>query len=581
MKKFLFLILFLAIGFFLPKNAIAQTYPYVIQDFSSDITVNQDSSLTVTETIKVYFNEQRHGIYRDIPSVYHVNGQTINSKLQVKSVKDENGHAVKNSVSWNGDGVEIKIGDKNRLVSGNKTYVITYRVRNIIQRYDTLDELYWNAVGSGWDTVVENASAHVTSNFADVVNVKCYAGLVGTTQSSCLQQNDQVSANFSSSTELGSNKDLTIVVGLDKNNQLNFSTTFSDFIYDNWGYPITALPFLVMLWFWLKHGRDERYASDNIWYKPENAKKESVPVFGKREYLPLAYSPIDGLSPSEVGTLLDERVDIQDVVAEIVELGRLGFLKIERIDRKFRKDDYLITKLKKSSEQLPDFQKYLLEKIFSYGDKEGVVKLSELKNHFYKDLEEFKNKLYTRMADQGYFPSRPDKVRIKWIGLASLLIGLTVFLLVLFLNNTGSFLAIFIFIPFAIFAIGLCWFMPRKTAKGYALYRQVKGLKFYLGKGKWREEVNEKNLFLRDMLPLAISLGVVNKLARDMQDLGVKPPSYFNANAALWASSFNSFSSSAGSSLAAGSSSSGSWSGGSGFSGGGGGGFGGGGGGSW
>lgn len=69
--------------------------------------------------------------------------------------------------------------------------------------------------------------------------------------------------------------------------------------------------------------------------------------------------------------------------------------------------------------------------------------------------------------------------------------------------------------------------MPRRTAWGYSLYRQVIGLKYYVSKGKWREEIMEKNLFLEEMLPLAISLGVVNKLANDMKDLGMEPPKYF------------------------------------------------------
>lgn len=581
MKKFLFLILFLAISLFLPQIALAQTYPYVIQDFSSDITVNQDSSLTVVETIKVYFYEQRHGIYRDIPVVYRTAEKTINSKLQVKSVGDENGNRVDKKISWEGDSIRIRIGDENKLVQGPKTYVVTYRVRNIIQKYEDHDELYWNAVGSGWDTVVEKARAHVTSSYADINNVKCYAGPVGTTAPNCLSENSNYQADFLSNVSLGRNKDLTIVLALDKNNQLDFTTSFGDFIYDNWGYPFAVLPFLVMLWFWYKKGRDVRFIGDNVWYKPDKAKQENVPVFGKREYLPLAYSPIDGLTPSEVGTLLDERIDIHDVVAEIVELGRLGFLKIERLDKKFRKDDYLITKIKKSPDDLLDFQKYLLEKIFSHGDKDNIVKLSDLKNNFYKNLDTFKDKLYSRMANQGYFPSRPDHVRTKWIVISVVFSGILFALEIVFSINTGNFLPLFLLVPFAIFAIFFSFAMPRKTAKGYALYRQIKGLKFYLGKGKWREEINEKHLFLRDMLPLAISLGVVNKLARDMQDLGVKPPSYFNAHTAVWASSFNSFNSSAGSSLIAGSSSSGSWSGGSGFSGGGGGGFGGGGGGSW
>jgi uncharacterized membrane protein len=107
-------------------------------------------------------------------------------------------------------------------------------------------------------------------------------------------------------------------------------------------------------------------------------------------------------------------------------------------------------------------------------------------------------------------------------------------------------------------------------------------LKYYVSKGKWREEIMEKNLFLEEMLPLAISLGVVNKLANDMKDLGMEPPKYFEGVAInSFAHDLNNFNSVMATNLATTPSGNSSWSGGSGFSGGSGGGFGGGGGGSW
>ena len=85
------------------------------------------------------------------------------------------------------------------------------------------------------------------------------------------------------------------------------------------------------------------------------------------------------------------------------------------------------------------------------------------------------------------------------------------------------------------------------------------------------------------MLPIAISLGVVNQLTKDMKDLGVEPPKYFEGVVINnFAHDLNSFSSSMTTNLTSTPSGNSSWSGGSGFSGGSsGGGFGGGGGGSW
>ena len=565
MKKTIFIFASVMLFFFWAPLALAEE-PYVIENFDSHVTINQDTSLTVEETIDVYFNEPRHGIFRDIPVVYRADSRVINSRLQVLSVNDNY------ETSRQGDSIQIKIGDADKLITGSKSYKITYKMRKIIQRFDSHDELYWNVAGGAWETEIKKVSAGVTSEFAEVTKTKCY-------ECRAVAENKN-SASFVSESVLGNGLDMTIVVALNKNNQLNFAATTSELIFDNWGYLVAILPFFAMLIFWLRQGRDIRYVGDNVYFTPDDKATETTPVFNKREFLPMVYSPIAGLTPSEVGTLVDEKVDIHDVVAEIMELGRLGFLKIEKLDKKWAKDDYLIKKLKGDTSKLREYQKYLYDSLFSFGEVKDLVKLSELKKKFYTKLEKFRDKLYVHTKDAGYFGARPDHIRALWLVVVGVTEGLAFFLLIQYFESTGTFWPFVIFAASAIPSFILAYQMPRRTPKGYALFRQTKGLAFYLSKGKWREEIKEKHLFLDEILPLAISLGVVRELARDMQELGVKPPSYFDAHGAVWAASIGNFSSSASSSFGAGTSGS-SWSGGSGFSGGGGGGFGGGGGGSW
>ena len=40
---------------------------FVIDSYDVNIVVNEDNSLDIIETIGVYFNEYKHGIYRNIP----------------------------------------------------------------------------------------------------------------------------------------------------------------------------------------------------------------------------------------------------------------------------------------------------------------------------------------------------------------------------------------------------------------------------------------------------------------------------------------------------------------------------------
>ena len=57
-----------------------------IISFDSDITVNEDASMMVTETIKVHSegNKIKRGIYRDFPTEYEDDyGNNISIKFQV------------------------------------------------------------------------------------------------------------------------------------------------------------------------------------------------------------------------------------------------------------------------------------------------------------------------------------------------------------------------------------------------------------------------------------------------------------------------------------------------------------------
>src|SRR5690606_6314581 len=125
--------------------------------------------------------------------------------------------------------------------------------------------------------------------------------------------------------------------------------------------------------------------SEVYYYKPSDKSERPAPVF-PRMTLPLTYSPINGLSPSEVGTLIDERVHIEDIIAEIVELARLGYLKISKSGKKglFKQQDFEFNKLKESDEKLEPHQKEIFQAIFSGNSK--TKKISELKNKFYTSL---------------------------------------------------------------------------------------------------------------------------------------------------------------------------------------------------
>ncbi|MBN1168956.1 DUF2207 domain-containing protein [Candidatus Woesebacteria bacterium] len=611
------LLVFTIFFLFIPTN-IHAAYDYEINSFDSEIVLQKNTDLVVTEKIIADFNVPKHGIFRIVPVIYSARGRTINAEFDLLGITDGQGNDLKVQTSKFGRSVELKIGDPNRTITGQQIYVINYTLKDVVRRFDNYDEVYWNVTGSEWDTSIAKTTAGFVSEYAKVADAKCYAGAVGSVQGNCAITGEDDNYLVTSEATLGSGKDLTVVFTLDKDSQLVFPTKIESSaktLKDNWGYPMAFLPIVMMLWFWFKKGRDKKFTADAVYYEPEKKESKNKSIFA-REHIPLIYHPIDDLTPSEAGTIVDEKVDIEDVMAEIVELSRLGYMKIVRVESGgwLKKDTYAFVKDDKDQSNLRDYQKLLLKEIFrsnvvhdSVSKAEKIFKgkkdkLNEarkllikkeyvlntaLEEHFYTSLPRFKKMLYEGLSERGYFDGNPDKVRTKWIGLFVLIFLIVTGLTLTFVTLTGNFgpmvISIITFLP----GIFIAYFMPRKTAKGYMYARQAEGLRFYLRKGEWRYEIQEKKLFLEEMLPLAISLGVVDKLTKDMSGLGVRPPSYtYGFTTSAFSTNFRSFQSGVTRSMmtAPGGkwSGSGSWSGGSGFSGGSsGGGFGGGGGGSW
>src|SRR3977135_3063979 len=135
---------------------------WVITSFHSDITVATDSTLTVTEDIRVDFGSlQKHGIFRTIPLRYRYDDSNDRYYLlEVKSVTDGL-KAVIHSETIDHDNDVIKIGDPARVVSGANRYVISYTVRGALNSFADHDELFWNVDGALWPVAKRSVTSKV------------------------------------------------------------------------------------------------------------------------------------------------------------------------------------------------------------------------------------------------------------------------------------------------------------------------------------------------------------------------------------------------------------------------------------
>ena len=548
-----------------------------INAFDVEIRVNSDASIDVTERIEYDFgNTNRHGIYRTIPIKYKARGGNYTLRIDNVSAADLQGapYSFTQSRDTGKGNLEIKIGEADKFVTGVKSYVINYRVKRAINYFDDHDELYWNATGDGWGVPIVRASTTVFLPelvIQEEVKRDCFAGSLGST-TPCLNSSeaelDEGTALVFNHGVLELGEGMTVVVGVLKGiiYEPSMEEKILAVVLDNWvvGVPVAVFVFLLALWW--RRGRD-----------PEG-----------RGTIVTQFDAPDGLTPSQVGTIIDEKADNADLSADIIGLAVKGYLKINRLEVKKMfgtKTDYRLDKLQGSGSIKEEFERELLEKLFEKGKSE--VKLSSLKNEFYKDLAKIRKKVYESVVKKKYFVHNPNRIRTAYRIIGLILVGLLLFV---FSSSMGPIMLMSMIVT-AVIIIGFSFIMPVKTKRGVLVREHILGLKRYLSVAE-KERLKfhnapEKNPEHFDkLLPFAMVLGVEKEWAKQFEGIYSEEPSWYSGTlgrpfvASALAADMNKFSGAANSTLNSRPSSAAG--GGSGFSGGGaGGGFGGGGGGSW
>ncbi len=117
-----------------------------ISNFQDTITVNEDGSALVNETITLAFDGEWHGIRRSIPIEYPgPDGTNYQLFIDITSITDESGAKLKYDSSTSGAYRDLKIYIPNA-VDAARTVEIAYRVRNGTRFFDDHDEFYWNVM---------------------------------------------------------------------------------------------------------------------------------------------------------------------------------------------------------------------------------------------------------------------------------------------------------------------------------------------------------------------------------------------------------------------------------------------------
>jgi uncharacterized membrane protein len=551
--------------FFLPFPLLARELK--IEKFAAQINVLPDSSVDITETIDVHFiGGPWHGLYREIPVEYFTpQGMNYSLFLTVSRVTDASGHNLKYESSRDRHYRKLKIFIDNA-DNSFQTIHIQYTVSDALKFFEDHDEFYWNITGDAWDIPVGSASATISLP-VEAKNIRANV-FTGAYQSRAHDAVAEVIGNgveVRTTVPLGLHEGVTVAVAFDKGAVAEPGAIAKaiQFLRSNWPLGAPVMAFVLMFWLWWATGRDPRLR----------------PIAAQ-------YEPPDQLSPGEVGTLVDNSVDMRDITSTIVDLAVRGFIVIEEFQKDhmlglFHNKDYhfILQKVRQEWAQLRPHEQALLEGIFTTGTVGESVAMSSLQNQFYRNIPIIKNSIFATLVGRGYYRHRPDSVRAVYIGAAVVITFLS-----LYGATGGASLLGMAPLPFIAAGIltgavvlGFGWFMPARTVSGTRTLEGVLGFEDFLAhveSDRFNRMIKTPQMFER-FLPFAMALGVENNWSKAFQGIMTQPPGWYRGGSYgpsfypyMFVNNLGAMSSQAGTTFASAPRSSG----GSGFSGGGGGG---------
>jgi len=506
----------LALLLFVAATPAAAQRTLAVERFDAAIAVNLDGSVDVTETITAKFVGSWNGIYRTVPVEYHTpQGFNWTLHLELVGATGADGQALKVDKERERHYIKYKIWILGAQ-DATRTFTLRYRAENGLRFFDDHDELYWNVTGDEWDVPVGIASARITlPQGATGVRATAFNGVYGAAARDAAVAVEGTAVRVTMPRPLGFREGLTAVVGWDKG--LVAEPTTSDrvvgFLASNWPLGLPLLVLLGMFALWRRVGRDP----------------ETLPVA-------VRYEPADSLTPAEAGTLLDASADMRDITATVVDLAVRGYLRIEERDEKvllglMNKKEYVFHRLTPASGGAPleQHESLVLEGLFDGGANE--VRLSELDNEFYRHLGSIKDCIQSRLVDRGFYRTRPDKVKGRWIAGAAVLgavIGFGGSVIAAGLDMTP--------LPWVIAGIGsglvmlgFSWIMPARTVEGARALERVRGFEEFLRRvegERFERLVKTPEMFER-FLPFAMAFGVERKWAKAFQDIYRDPPQWY------------------------------------------------------
>ncbi|WP_090104881.1 DUF2207 domain-containing protein [Lentzea jiangxiensis] len=469
-------------------GALAQPLPGTVST-EVRMKLERDSRLSVTETVQV---PDGTTVKRTVPLRLAV-GNDLERRYEVTDAKVEGR-----------GGTTVGDDEFSATFEGGQS-TLTYTVVGAVAPVGDALEVRWQVAG-GWDTELDKVSVSFSAPDSPT-SVNCLAGPVGSSQpctSADLADGKGVRAQ---EIKLGAGERVDVAIGLSAGvvppnavvvEQSGLAAAFALTPISGaalGGLLVLLLGGVALLWY--LRGRDAAALASEV-----GAVSVLVRDAGGR----VAFASPDGVLPGQVGTVVDEHVDVVDVTATVIDLAVRNYLWIAEVRQEDGfGHDWQIVRRNPADASLSGYERAVYEVLLPQGA--DAVTVSELRGR-QVDLARVRDELYADVVEKRWFVRRPDAERslFWWVGIGLAVLGL-VATVVLALTVGNALFGLAVAVGGVALAFG-ARSMPARTKRGSELLEHVRGLRGYLH-GVTPEDVPEadRELVFSRSLPYAVVLG--------------------------------------------------------------------------
>jgi uncharacterized membrane protein YgcG len=518
---------------FLAFSAPVFGYDFVIKEHDVTIKVLKDSSFEVTERYIIDYATPMRGVILEIPYIYSEGSEKGTAKRpnvfggRYKTiVTDIKTDSAEMKVSSNGAYKEVRLGTPDVRITGEKEYIVTYKVFGAVNFFESSSEIYWNIHGIGWSVPVERVTFQIIlPEPIDIPaeNIFVYTGNYGSTDKSAEYTLTSAKIYGHSTRMLYPNEGLTVGLLLPEG-------------YLSYGSPLLRLKLFVINNLYLLALLGYLPALFMLWFTKGRDSKSPIMTL---------YEPPKGVDSAVAGAIEDDSIDNRDLISLILRWAALNIIRIEEIEEKAlirTKIDYTFVKLKELPDNMANYEHTMFNGMFSAG--ETTKKLSELKNNYYKTIAEARAMLDKEIDSKELYEgdSRLLSGTLKAISIILAFLGV---FLTAFTGDVGWFVSCTIM---TIATLITSKIMPKKSNKGQQLYSQIAGFKEFIKraeKDKLERMLEDNPEYFNITVPYAVSFGLLEGWAKKFDGLMSSPPEWYvpragNAfNMAYFASALN------------------------------------------